>query len=48
MQPALVIREFLVQKAGHGGGVHESYTFQCGLVGYFYSPDIDTKVTDNF
>ena len=26
-----------------GGGVHDSYTFQCGLVGYFTSPDIDTR-----
>ena len=26
-----------------GGGVHDSYTFQCGLVGYFTSPGIDTK-----
>ena len=25
-----------------GGGVHDSYTFQCGLVGSFTSPDIDT------
>ena len=25
-----------------GGGVHDSYTFQCGLVGYFTSPGIDT------
>ena len=23
-----------------GGGVHDSYTFQCGLVGYFSSPGI--------
>ena len=28
-----------------GGGVHDSYryTFQCGLVGSFTSPDIDTR-----
>ena len=26
-----------------GGGVHDSYTFQCGLVGYFTSPGIDTR-----
>ena len=26
-----------------GGGVHNSYTFQCGLVGSFTSPDIDTR-----
>ena len=26
-----------------GGGVHDSYTFQCGLVGYFTSPVIDTR-----
>ena len=25
-----------------GGGVHDSYTFQYGLVGYFTSPGIDT------
>ena len=25
-----------------GGGVHDSYTFQCGLVGSFTSPGIDT------
>ena len=25
-----------------GGGVHDSYTFQCGLVGFLTSPDIDT------
>ena len=25
-----------------GGGVHDSYTFQCGLVGYFSSPGIHT------
>ena len=25
-----------------GGGVHDSYTFQCGLMGYFTSPGIDT------
>ena len=24
------------------GGVHDSYTFQCGLVGYLTSPGIDT------
>ena len=26
-----------------GGGVHDSYTFQCGLVGYFTFPGIDTR-----
>ena len=26
-----------------GGGVHDSYTFPCGLVGYFTSPGIDTR-----
>ena len=26
-----------------GGGVHDSYTFQCGLVGYFTSPGIYTR-----
>ena len=26
-----------------GGGVHDSYTFQCGLVEYFTSPGIDTS-----
>ena len=26
-----------------GGGVHDSYTFQCGLVGSFTSPGIDTR-----
>ena len=26
-----------------GGGDHDSYTFQCGLVGYFSSPGIDTR-----
>ena len=26
-----------------GGGVHDSYTLQCGLVGYFTSPGIDTR-----
>ena len=26
----------------HGGG-HDSYTLQCGLLGYFTSPDIDTR-----
>ena len=26
-----------------GGGVNDSYTFQCGLVGYFTSPGIDTR-----
>ena len=26
-----------------GGGVHDSYTFQCGRVGYFTSPGIDTR-----
>ena len=26
-----------------GGGVHDSYTFQCGLVGSFISPGIDTR-----
>ena len=26
-----------------GGGVHDSYTFQCGLVGYCTSPGIDTR-----
>ena len=25
------------------GGVHHSYTFQCGLVGYFTSPGINTR-----
>ena len=25
-----------------GGGVHDSYTFPCGLVGSFTSPGIDT------
>ena len=25
-----------------GGGVHDSYTFQCGLVGSFTSPGIQT------
>ena len=25
------------------GGVHDSYTFQCRLVGYFTSPGIDTR-----
>ena len=31
---------------GHGlksGGVHDCYTFQCGLVGSFASPGIDTR-----
>ena len=27
-----------------GGGVHDSYTFQCGLVGYLTSPGIDTRL----
>ena len=27
-----------------GGGVHDSYTFQCGLVEYFTSPGIDTRI----
>ena len=31
-----------------GGGVHDSYTFQCGLVGYFTSPGIDTRGTNAF
>ena len=26
-----------------GGGVHDSYTFQYGLVGSFTSPGIDTR-----
>ena len=26
-----------------GGGVYDSYTFQCGLVGSFTSPGIDTR-----
>ena len=26
-----------------GGGVHDSYTFQCGLVGSFTSPGIYTR-----
>ena len=26
-----------------GGEVHDSYTFQCGLMGYFTSHDIDTR-----
>ena len=26
-----------------GGGVHDSYTFQCGLVGSFTSSGIDTR-----
>ncbi len=26
-----------------GDGIHDSYTFQCGLVGYFTSPGIDTR-----
>ena len=26
-----------------GGGVHDSYTFQCRLVGSFTSPGIDTR-----
>ena len=26
-----------------GDGVHDSYTFQCGLVGSFTSPGIDTR-----
>ena len=26
-----------------GGGVHDSYTFQCGLGGSFTSPGIDTR-----
>ena len=26
-----------------GGGVHDSYTFQCGLVGSFTPPGIDTR-----
>ena len=26
-----------------GGGVHDSYTFPCGLVGSFTSPGIDTR-----
>ena len=26
-----------------GGEVHDSYTFQCGLVGSFTSPGIDTR-----
>ena len=34
----LGVREFRV-----GGGVHDSYTFQCGLVGSFTSPGIDTR-----
>ena len=34
----LGIREFRV-----GGGVHDSYTFQCVLVGSFTSPGIDTR-----
>ena len=28
-----------------GDGVHDSYTFQCGLVGSFTSPGIDTRLT---
>ena len=28
---------------GVGGGVHDSYTFQCGLVGSFAFPGIDTR-----
>ena len=27
-----------------GGGVHDSYTFQCGLVGSFTSPGLDTQI----
>ena len=26
-----------------GDGVHDNYTFQCGLVGYFTYPDRDTR-----
>ena len=35
--PYALLGEFRV-----GGGVHYSYTFQCGLVGSFTSPGIDT------
>ena len=34
---------FLELSFSKGGGVHDSYTFQqCGLVGYFTFPGIDT------
>ena len=28
---------------GVGGGVHDSYTFEWGLAGYFTCPGIDTR-----
>ena len=33
-----------------GGGVHDSYTFQCGLVDYFTSPGIviDMQINKKF
>ena len=32
-----------------GGGIHDSYTFPCGMVGYFTSPGIDQiEGTDSF
>ena len=34
---------FLELSFSKSGGVHDSYTFQCGLVGYFTSPGIDTR-----
>ena len=34
---------FLELSFSKSGGVHDSYTFQCGLVGSFTSPGIDTR-----
>ena len=34
---------FLELSFSKSGGVHDNYTFQCGLVGSFTSPGIDTR-----
>ena len=43
LQTNTVTGLFLELSFSKSGGVHDSYTFQCGLVGYFTSPGIDTR-----
>ena len=40
LQTNTVTGLFLELSFSKSGGVHDSYTFQCGLVGYFTSPGI--------
>ena len=38
-----ITQGYFLECSSKGGGVHDSYTFQCGLVGYFTSPGVYTR-----